>query len=119
MSLSAGNYVAPDFAAVAVMTGLFWANFMTVIGVMYAFGYMSISLPSPLLAIATAFIPAIPLYFLLVFRGKSERVLNRFEGEPRRQKIIGRIIAISCIVLSVGGMTGAFFLMMMKNRGEL
>jgi hypothetical protein len=116
--VSVGNGDIAAFASVMFMTFMITLNVVTVFDLLSFFGH-GISFFSKPIWIAGLVSLAVVLYFLLSYNGKSARILSQYEGESKRERMKGRIIVISYIVLSMAAVIGSFFLLMMKNRGEL
>ncbi len=104
--------------SILFMTFVFGLNILSLFEILdiFSIGVKDISKP---FAIIILFCMSIILYLLLVYNGKSLKIIHQYEGETKRDRIKGRIIIIAYIVLSIVLLGSTFFLMMKKNRGEL
>jgi len=59
------------------------------------------------------------LYLLYVKSGKHMGISKTYEGETHQQKMTGKKFAIGYFVLSIELVIFSFYLMLLKNRGEL
>jgi hypothetical protein len=116
LMVSVGNGDIPGFASIMLMTIMIGLNCTTVVLLSFVFGHPFELVSKPVWVIGFLS-PAPILYFLFVYDGKSDRIVSRYEGEPRRARIKGRIIVIGYMVLSLAAFVGSAFLLMMKNRG--
>lgn len=67
-------------------------------------------------ALIQVFVVATLLYILLVYNGKSKLILEKFENETRNNRIKGRLIVVSYIIISMLILFFSFYLKMMQNR---
>lgn len=58
-------------------------------------------------------------YFLFIHKGKHLEIIKYYEGEPSKNMLTGKIFAIVYFILSIALVIFSFYLMLMKNRGEL
>ncbi len=116
LMVSVGNGDIPGFASIMLMTIMIGLNLTTVVLLLFVFGLRFELVSKPVWVIGFLS-PSVLLYFLLAYDGKSDRIVSRYEGEPRRARIKGRVIIICYIVLSLAAFVGSAFLLMMKNRG--
>ncbi len=58
-------------------------------------------------------------YLLFVRKGKDLDIIKSYEVETNRDKLIGKIFAIVYFIISIGLVIFSFYLMIMKNKGEL
>ena len=116
--VSVGNGDIAGFASILFMTFIFGLNILTLFDILVILN-ISIGDISKSAALAVLLCVAVALYFSLVYNGKSSRIISRFEGETKKDRLKGRISVVVYIVLSMALLMSTFFLMMMKNRGQL
>jgi hypothetical protein len=116
--VSVGNGDIAEFASVCLLTIMIFLHVVTVVGILYAFGHVKIVPSKPIVLSFMAGI-GILLYLLLMYNGRSSRILLAYKDEDRKAYIRGRIFIICYLLLSVGALMGGMMLMMLRNRGEL
>lgn len=118
LMVSVGNGDIAAFASVAFMAFAIVLNVACVITLLYALADVKI-IPSTPVALTVAACILISLYFLLVYNGKSSRIMAQYKGEDRKEWVRGRIVVIAYLVLSFAVLMASVFLMIRKNDGGL
>jgi len=115
LMVSVGNGDVAEFFSVLLLTMMFYLNYYSIIGFLYAFFGIKIDVSNIalfILGLSTCLI----LYFLLVSRGKSNSIITKFEDEDESKKKTGRIIILSYIILNVLIFMVSILLMAKRNN---
>lgn len=115
LMVSVGNGDVAEFFSVLLLTMMFYLNYYSIIGFLYAFFGIKIDV-SILALFIFGLSTCLILYFLLVSRGKSNSIIAQFEDEDESKKKTGRIIIISYIILNVLIFMVSILLMAKRNN---
>ena len=116
--VSVGNGDIAVFASVLFLTFIFGLNVLTIYDLLYIIGLNIKSVSKPI-GVIIFLAPAVIFYVLLVYDGKSSKILEQYAGELKKDKLKGRIILVAYVVLSMAAVIVSFLLMAMKNKGKL
>ena len=118
LMVSVGNGDIAVFASVLFLTFIFGLNVLTIYDLLYIIGLNIKSVSKPI-GVIIFLAPAVIFYVLLVYDGKSSKILDQYAGELKKDKLKGRIILVAYVVLSMAAVIVSFLLMAMKNKGKL
>lgn len=119
--INVGNKDVAEYYAILLMAMLIGLNIITLSALVYIIAgqKVDIAFNSTSIMLIEYLLLSSFLYLLFVRKGKHVEIARSYEGESRKQEMIGKLFAIGYIILSIGLMIFAFYAMMKKNRGEL
>jgi hypothetical protein len=105
---SVGNGENAEQASIGLMTVTIMINLFSIWFVCLDFG-KTIILPPWVFLVIPLGLPCL-FYFLLVHKGKTDEIMRKFQGESRKAWVIGRVVVLSYLILSVGGLFASILL---------
>jgi hypothetical protein len=113
LMVSVGNGDIAGFASIGLLTMMISLHLAAVYGILYYFG-LDFEI-SKVTGLVVVLVVIGLLYFLLFYKGRANKLLERLESEDRKDYIKGRIIIILYIILSFILFGFGMYLMASKN----
>jgi hypothetical protein len=119
--ISVGNSDVAEYYAIILMSTLLWVNLISLISFIDIFTGQSINIyfGSKIMILLEYFIVTCIFYSLFIRKKQYLDIAKDYENESIKERIKGKAFAICYFILSLALMIFGFYLMMMKNRGEL
>ena len=111
LMVSVGNGDIAGFASIGLMTIMIFLHLGTIWFIEFDLG-KSIEIPRFVAWVVIVCVPSL-LYFLLMYNGKSKKIVEKFRGEDPKARLTGRIVVVSYMILSFV----AFIVSMFMNPG--